>query len=193
VLSVVVARKHLERAEICLLLLDAVEGVTRQDAHVAGYAWDAGRGVVLVVNKWDLVGDRERARADLDDQIDRQMKFLQQTPRVYLSALTGKGVHRLFPEMKRVHRAHGIRIGSSDLNRVVKDAFERNPPPVQGKRVPKLFYCTQVQTRPPHFVLFTNLDRKPHFSWLRFIDNVLREAFSLEGVPIRVIMRGRRS
>lgn len=193
VLSVVVARRHLERAEICLLLVDADEGVTRQDAHVAGYAWEAGRGVILVVNKWDLVSERARARSELEYQIDQQLKFLHQTPRLYLSALTGKGVHRLFPEMVRVHRAHGLKLATSDLNRVVRDAFDRNPPSMHGTRAPKLYYCTQVHTRPPHFVLFTNLDRKPHFSWTRYLENVVREAFSLEGVPFRVIMRGRKN
>lgn len=193
VLSVVVARRHLERAQICLLLVDAVEGITRQDGHVAGYAWEAGRGVVLVVNKWDLVTDRDQAREEMSDQIDQQLKFLRQTPQVFLSALTGKGVHRLFPTMRQVHRAHGAKISTSDLNRVVKDAFNRNPPPSLGKRQPKIYYCTQVHTRPPHFVLFTNLDKKPHFSWTRYMENVLREAFSLEGVPFRVMIRGRKS
>jgi len=193
VLSVVVARRHLERAQICLLLIDAVEGITRQDGHVAGYAWEAGRGVVLVVNKWDLVTDREAARQTLTDQIDQQLKFLRQTPQVFLSALTGKNVQKLFPTMRQVYRAHGTKISTSDLNRVVKDAFSRNPPPSPGRREPKIYYCTQVHSRPPHFVLFTNLDRKPHFSWVRYMENVLREAFSLEGVPFRVMIRGRRS
>ena len=193
VLSVVVARRHLERAQICLLLIDAEEGITRQDAHVAGYAWEAGRGVVLVVNKWDLVTNREEAREELSYQIDQQLKFLRQTPRVFLSALTGKSVHRLFPAMRQVHRAHGVRVSTSDLNRVAKDAFNRNPPPTLGKKHPKVYYCTQVHNRPPHFALFTNLDRKPHFSWTRYMENVLREAFSLEGVPFRVMIRGRKS
>jgi GTP-binding protein len=193
VLSVVVARRHLERAQICLLLIDAEEGVTRQDAHVAGYAWEAGRGVVLVVNKWDLVIDRDRARDELDDQIDQQLKFLRQTPRVFLSALTGRGMRRLFPAMLTVHRAHRIKVPTSDLNRVVRDAFDRNPPSVSGKKAPKLYYCTQAHSGPPHFVLFTNLSRKPHFSWIRHIENVLRDAFGLEGVPFRVMIRGRRS
>ncbi len=193
VLSVVIARQRLERAEICLLLVDAEEGVTRQDAHVAGYAWEAGRGVVLVVNKWDLITNREEAREELEYQIEQHMKFLRQTPMVFLSALTGRGVHRLFPEMKRVRHAHGIKIGTSDLNRVVHDAFDRNPPSVPGKRAPKVYYCSQVQSRPPQFVLFTNLDRKPHFSWTRYMENTLREAFSLEGVPFRVMIRGRKS
>ncbi|HSN54352.1 MAG TPA: ribosome biogenesis GTPase Der, partial [Candidatus Sulfomarinibacteraceae bacterium] len=193
VLSVVMARRHLERAQVCLLLVDPTEGVTRQDGHVAGYAWDAGRGLVLVVNKWDLVEDRERARAGLDTMIEQQLKFLRQAPRVYLSALTGMGVHRLFPAMRAVHRAHGARIGTTDLNRVVKDAFDRHPPAMAGKRAPKLYYCTQVHSRPPHFVLFTNVDRKPHFSWTRHMENVIRDAFSLEGVPFRVMIRGRMS
>ena len=193
VLSVVVARRHLERAQICLLLVDAVEGITRQDGHVAGYAWEAGRGVVLVINKWDLITNREETREELSDQIDQQLKFLRQTPRVFLSALTGKGVHRLFPTMRQVHRAHGAKISTSDLNRVVKDAFNRNPPPSLGKKVPKIYYCSQVHTRPPHFALFTNLDKKPHFSWTRYMENILREAFSLEGVPFRVMIRGRKS
>jgi GTP-binding protein len=193
VLSVVVARRHLERAQICLLLVDPIEGITRQDGHVAGYAWEAGRGVVIVINKWDLVADHEKAREDLTDQIDQQLKFLRQTPQVFLSALNGKGVHRLFPVMKQVHRAHGVKVSTSDLNRVVKDAFNRNPPSSMGKRPPKIYYCTQVHTRPPHFVLFTNLDKTPHFSWTRYMENVLREAFSLEGVPFRVMIRGRKS
>jgi GTP-binding protein len=193
VLSVVVARRHLERARICLLLVDASEGVTRQDAHVAGYAWEAGRGLVLVVNKWDLVTDREDGRRRLQDQIDQQLKFVRHCPRVFLSALTGKGVHKLFPAMQQVHRAHGLKIGTTDLNRVVRDAFERNPPSVAGTRAPKLYYCTQVHNRPPRFVLFTNLDRAPHFSWTRYLENNLRDAFSLEGVPFRVMIRGRKS
>jgi len=193
VLSVVVARRYLERAQICLLLIDAVEGITRQDGHVAGYAWEAGRGVVLVVNKWDLITNREEIREELSYQIDQHLKFLRQTPRVFLSALTGKGVHRLFPSMRQVHRAHGAKISTSDLNRVVKDAFNRNPPSSLGKKVPKIYYSSQVHTRPPHFVLFTNLDKKPHFSWTRYMENVLREAFSLEGVPFRVMIRGRKS
>ena len=149
--------------------------------------------MVLVVNKWDLVTNREKAREELSYQIDQQLKFLRQTPRIFLSALTGKGVHRLFPVMRQVHRAHGAKISTSDLNRVVKDAFNRNPPPSLGKRFPKIYYCTQVHNRPPHFALFTNLDKTPHFSWTRYMENVLRDAFSLEGVPFRVMIRGRKS
>ncbi len=193
VLSVVMARRYLERAHLCLLVVDAVEGITNQDAHVGGYAWEAGRGVVLVVNKWDLVDDRERARARLEDEVARQMKFMRHAPRIYLSALTGRGVHRLLPAVDRLHRAFSVRIAAGDLNRVVRAAWERNPPPSAGRKAPRLFYCSQVHHQPPHFALFTNLRRAPHFSQMRYFDNVLRESFGLDGVPIRVMIKGRKS
>jgi GTP-binding protein len=193
VLSVVMARRYLERAHLCLLVVDAVEGITNQDAHVGGYAWEAGRGVVLVVNKWDLVSDRERARARLEDQVARQLKFMRHAPRLYLSALTGRGVHRLLPTLKDLHGAFCTRVAAAELNRVVRAAWDRNPPPSAGAKAPRLFYCSQVHHAPPHFVLFTNLRRKPHFSQVRYWDNVLREAFGLDGVPIRVMIKGRKS
>jgi GTP-binding protein len=191
VLSVVMARRYLERARLCLLVVDADEGITKQDAHVAGYAWDAGRGIVLVVNKWDLVPGGEEARRRLDEAADMQLKFIRHAPRVFVSALTGKGVHRLFPAIVGLDRAYSTRVPTTELNRVVRSAWESRPPPVAGSRAPKLFYCSQVRRRPPSFVLFTNLPRPPHFSYLRHLENVLREAFGLDGVPFRVIIRGR--
>jgi len=193
VLSVVLARRHLERAQVCLLLIDAVEGVTRQDAHVGGYAWEAGRAVAVVVNKWDLVPDREAARRVLDDQLERHLKYLRHAPRVFLSALTGRGVHRLPPVMASLAEAHRRRVSTSDLNRLLQDVWRRNPPPSGGRRSPKLLYATQVGSRPPTFTLFTNLAEKPHFSYLRHLENSLREALDLEGVPIRVMIRTRKS
>ncbi len=193
VLSVVLARRHLERAQVCLLLIDAVEGVTRQDAHVGGYAWEAGRAVAVVVNKWDLVPGREAARRALDDQLERHLKYLRHAPRVFLSALTGRGVHRLPPVMASLAEAHRRRVSTSDLNRLLQDVWRRNPPPSGGRRSPKLLYATQVGSGPPTFTLFTNLAEKPHFSYLRHLENGLREALDLEGVPIRVMIRTRKS
>jgi GTP-binding protein len=193
VLSVVLARRHLERARLCLLVIDAVEGVTRQDAHVGGYAWEAGRAVVVVVNKWDLVTDREAARRDLEDQLERHLKFLRHAPRVYVSALTGRGVHRLLPVMADLAEAFGRTVATSELNRLLHAVWERNPPPSGGRRAPKLLYATQVGSAPPAFTLFTNLAEKPHFSYLRHLENSLREALDLEGVPIRVMIRTRKS
>lgn len=191
VLSVVMARRHLERADLCLVVVDAGDGITRQDAHVGGYAWEAGRAVALVVNKWDLVSDRAAERASIEDQAARHLKFMRHAPTVFLSAKTGKGVHRLFPLMQSLHDAHGTQVGTSDLNRILHEAWQRNPPPVEGRKAPKLFYCSQVRRSPPHFILFTNLSRVPHFSYLRYLENALRHTLNLDGVPIRVMIKVR--
>jgi GTP-binding protein len=191
VLSVVLARRHLERADLCLLVVDAVEGITRQDAHVAGYAWDAGRAIAVVVNKWDLVTDREQRRAELEDQGASGLKFVQHAPMLFLSALTGKGLNRLFPTMGELHRAFRSRTSTSELNRVLHDAWNRRPPPAAGRKAPKLYYAVQSRDAPPGYVLFTSLAQRPHFSYLRYLENVLRQSFGLAGVPIRVIIRGR--
>ncbi len=193
VLSVVMARRYLERADLCLLVVDAEEGITKQDAHVGGYAWDAGRGVILVVNKWDLIEDRGLGRERLEHQIGQHLKFMRHSPRVYLSALNGKGVHRLFPVMRDVHHAYTRRVSTNDLNRLMRDAWDSRPPAMGGKKAPRLYYCSQVRTSPPNFVLFTNLPKSPHFSYMRYLENVLRKSLGLDGVPIRVIIRGRES
>lgn len=192
VLSVVMARRALERAQVCLLMIDAVEGVTNQDAHIAGYAWKAGRAVVLVANKMDLMAEREAARQQLAGQIARSMKFIQHAPLEFISALTGRGVTRLFPLIGRIADRHAVRIATTELNRLMHDAWNRHPPTGTGHRAPKLYYAVQVQHAPPAFVLFTNLNRTPHFSYLRYLENVLRDALHLEGVPIRVMIRGRK-
>jgi GTP-binding protein len=191
VLSVVMARRYLERADLCLVVVDAEEGITKQDAHVAGYAWEAGRGVILVVNKWDLIENRGQGREKIEYQAGQHLKFMRHAPRVYLSALNGKGVHRLFPAMQNLHQAYRLRASTNDLNRILQEAWESRPPAMAGKKAPRLYYCTQTRQSPPHFVLFTNLPKSPHFSYMRYLENVLRKALGLDGVPFRVIIRGR--
>lgn len=191
VLSVVMARRQLERSHLSLVLLDATRGVTSQDAHVAGYAWESGRGVILVVNKWDLVRERGSAREELETEIGRKLKFLHHAPRVFLSARTGEGVHKLWPLIRQVHAGTVLKTTTSELNRVLRQAWERRPPPSKRRKEAKLFYAAQVGTLPPRFVLFTNLAAAPHFSYVRHLENVLRDAFGLAGVPIRVMIRGR--
>ncbi len=191
VLSVVMARKQLERAHLALVVVDASEGITAQDAHVAGYAWEAGRGVVLVVNKWDLVRGDAAADGRLRRGIEQHLRFLKGVPVVRLSALTGLGVGRLWPAMGRVHAAAVRRVTTADLNRAVRAAWEARPPSVRGRREPKLFYAAQVGSSPPRFVLFSNLTERVHFSYLRYLENALREAFHLDGVPVKVMIRGR--
>ena len=191
VLSVVMARRYLERADLCLVVVDADEGITNQDAHVAGYAWEAGRAVILVINKWDLVKDRGLGRERLEDQAGQHLKFMRHSPRIYLSALNGSGVHKLFPGMQNLHQAYRRRTSTTNLNRILTEAWEARPPAMSGKRAPRLYYCSQVRHSPPHFVLFTNLPKSPHFSYMRYLENVLRKALGLDGVPFRVIIRGR--
>ncbi|HPA81403.1 MAG TPA: ribosome biogenesis GTPase Der [Thermoanaerobaculales bacterium] len=191
VLSVVMARRHLERADLCLVVVDGAAGISGQDAHVAGYAWEAGRATVVVANKWDLVEDRAAARRAIADQVSRQMAFARHAPMVFLSALTGRGVHRLFPLMAALQQSHSRRVPSAELNRLVKEAWRAHPPSVAGRREPRLFYCAQVGTAPPRFALFTNLATQPHFSYLRHLENALRSEFGFEGVPIRVMIKGR--
>ena len=191
VLSVVMARRYLEHADICLLVVDAEEGITNQDAHVGGYAWEAGRAVILVVNKWDLMSNRAESRKRVESQAAQQLKFMRHSPRIFLSALNGKGVHRLFPAMREVHKAYHTKLSTSELNGIMQAAWAERPPAMAGKAAPRIFYCSQVHYAPPHFVLFTNLTATPHFSYMRYLENVLRKALGLAGVPIRVIIRGR--
>ncbi len=192
VLSVVMARRAVRRAHVCLVLVDAAEGITKQDAHVAGLAWEAGRGVILVVNKWDLADDRQAWRERLEAEAGRHLKFMRHAPVLFLSAATGAGLGKLLPAVAAVHRAYRLEASTSQVNAVLRPAWERQPPSAGGREA-KLFYATQVGTGPPSFVLFTNLNRKVHFSYLRYIENVLREQFGLAGVPIRVMIRGRKN
>ena len=191
VLSVLMARRAIERAEVCLVLLDAFEGLTAQDTHVAGYVNEAGRGVVVVVNKADLVaGEEKEARKRLKEQILQRLKFLKDTPTVFVSALTGAGVPHLLPAAIEVGEAFRLRVGTGELNRVLRAAWERQPPPA-GKRPPRLYYATQTGNAPPRFVLFVSGTGKLHFSYLRYLENAVREAFPLAGTPIRFRIQGK--
>ncbi len=193
VLSVVMARQAIKRAHVCCVLIDAAEGIARQDAHVAGYAWEAGRAVALIVSKWDLASDRAAWRDRLLDQVGEQLKFIRHAPVVFTSALTGSGVTRIFPVVKELHRGYRLQVTTGDVNAVLKEAWQANPPSAGGGREAKLFYATQIKTGPPSFVLFTNLTGEVHFSYERYLENTLRTRFELAGVPIRVIIRGRGS
>ena len=192
VLSVVMARRAIERAHLCLVVVDAERGVTRQDAHVAGYAWEARRGVVLVVNKWDLADDRGAWRQRLMDEAGRHLKFMRHAPVFFVSALTGSGVGEILPALADRGEAYRMKASTSEVNELLRRAWEANPPSTGGRKEARLYYATQVGTAPPAFVLFTNLPGDVHFSYTRYLENTLREHFRLAGVPIRVMIRGRR-
>jgi GTP-binding protein len=188
-MSVVMARKHLEEADVALMVIDAVEGVSALDANIAGYAHESGRSVVIVVNKWDLVTTaREDGRPAADsrvyeEQVRRVLKFLDYAPVIFVSALNGKNVKRVFETVERVARERWRRITTGEMNRFLKNVdFERASVPARNKI--KIYYMTQAAVAPPTFILFTDKDVKLHFSYQRFLENQVREAFEFEGTPI---------
>jgi GTP-binding protein len=189
-MSVVMARKHLEEADVALMVIDAVDGVSALDANIAGYAHESGRSVVVVVNKWDAVttarGDMDKPAADsrvYEEQVRRVLKFLDYAPVIFVSALNGKNVKRVFETIERVARQRWRRITTGEMNRFLKMVdFERASVPARNKI--KIYYMTQAAVAPPTFILFTDKDVKLHFSYQRFLDNQIREAFEFEGTPI---------
>ena len=192
VLSVLMARRAIERADVCLVVVDAAEGMTAQDTHVAGLVSEAGRGAVVVVNKADTIpDDGPAARKKLKQAVLERLKFLKDTPLAFISALTGAGVPHLLPAALAVGDAFRVRIATGELNRVLRAAWERQPPP-GGRRPPRLYYATQTGSAPPRIALFVSGTGALHFSYMRYLENAVRDAFPLAGVPIRFNMRGKR-
>ena len=190
--SAMQSKRAIERAEVVVLVLDSVEGATDQDAAIAGAADKAGRGLIVAANKWDLVkeGGPEAAKA-FDDELARQMKFLDYAPVVHISARTGERVPKLLEIIDRVSERRRRRVPSGELNRFVRDVTAANPPVSPGRREVRVMYATQVGIAPPTFVFFTNVATTFHFSYERFLVNRLREAFGFEGSPIRIEVRAR--
>jgi GTP-binding protein len=190
-LAAVMARRSLERSDLALVTLDAGEGVTTQDARIAGYAETAGRAVVLVVNKWDLVESADRA-PDLVRALRERLPFLSHAPVVFTSAQLGTGLDQLFQTIDHVAAEYAKEIPTAELNRVLTAAFARRPPGgVRGKTL-RLFYATQIGTRPPTFLLFVNDPGALHFSYERYLVNALRDAFGFAGCALRLRLRRRR-
>ncbi|HSM84706.1 MAG TPA: ribosome biogenesis GTPase Der [Candidatus Limnocylindrales bacterium] len=195
-LSVVMARKHLEAADVALLVIDAVEGVSALDAAIGGYAHESGRSVVIVVNKWDMVGPGRqdgRPPADRDiyeQQIRRALKFLSYAPVVFVSASQGRNLDKLFKALELVAAERRKRISTSQMNRFLENVdFERASVPYRQKV--KIYYMTQAHVSPPTFILFTDKDVKLHFSYERFLENQIRKAFGFIGTPIWIKNRPR--
>jgi GTP-binding protein len=186
------ARKAIERSQVCLVVLDGGEGVTAQDTHVAGLVTEAGRGAVVVVNKSDLLPAGAAARREGAERIRERLKFLHDTPLVFVSALTGAGVSKVLAHALEVGAGYTRRVTTGELNRVLRAAWERHPPP-GGKRPVRLYYATQTGSAPPRFTLFTSATSGLHFSYLRYLENAVRAAFPFEGVPVTFIMRWRGS
>ena len=189
-LSVIQARKHLERSGVALLLIDAVEGVTAADTHIGGYAYESHRSVIVVVNKWDLIPKSATATKEFTQSIHSKMKYLDFAPVIFLSALKGQRLDKLLETILRVAAARGYRIPTSEINRFVQELdFERAPSP--GGRPLRLYYLTQAGVAPPTFIAFINSSKAPHFSVERFLKNRIRERFPFVGTPI--VLEWRRS
>jgi len=189
--SMIKALNSIKRCHVAVVLLDASQGISDQDARICGYAFEQGRGLVLAVNKWDLVkGDAPKIKS-LANEIDRQLKFISFAPRVNLSALTGEHVMKLFNKIELVYGQFSQRINTSAVNKAIADMIEKHPPPRIGRGRLKFFYATQAGVRPPTFVAFMNRPDMIHFSYERFLVNQIRDHFRLDSTPIRLKFKQR--
>jgi GTP-binding protein len=191
-LAVLHAERAISRAQLCLLVLDATHGVTSEDAAIGGKISDAGRGAILVFNKWDLIQDREQqAATQREDALDK-LPHLFFAPQTFVSALTGRGVHRILPLIEQVRAQQLQRIDTPRLNRFLEAEASRNPPRAKDRKEVKLLYMTQIGVSPPRFVVFASHVRTLDATYPRYLARRLREEFGFEGTPLRVILRKRR-
>ena len=187
--SVMRAQLAIERSDVCLIMLDAREGVTEQDTKIAGMAHEAGKASVIVVNKWDLVEKDTHTMDVMRREIYRDQAFMTYAPTVFISARTGQRTERIFELINFVNDQSAMRITTGLLNDVLADAQARVQPPTDKGRRLKIYYMTQTGTRPPHFVIFCNSRELFHFSYQRYLENQIRATFGLEGTPIRITIR----
>ena len=180
----------IERADVCLVMVDANDGVTDQDTKIAGLVHEAGKAAIIVVNKWDAVADKEtNTMRDKEAAVRDGLSYMTYAPVVFLSALTGSRVDKLFQVIQDVHQQNNSRISTGALNSVLAEATSRVQPPTDKGRRLKIYYMTQVGTKPPHFVIFCNDARLFHFSYQRYLENQIREVFGLKGTPVRITIR----
>ncbi len=190
--SVLRALRAIERSDVVLMVLNAEEGIIEQDKKVAGYAHEAGKGVIIVVNKWDAIEKDTHSMKKFEEDIRNEFLYLDYAPIVFVSAKTKQRLNQLTPIIQEVYENQNLRITSSILNEVILDAVAINPTPTdKGKRL-KIFYGTQVAVKPPTFVIFVNEEELMHFSYKRFLENQIRRAFGFLGTPIRIIARKRK-
>ena len=187
--SVLRATMAIERSDVCLILIDAQDGVTEQDTKVAGLAHDAGKACSIVVNKWDLVEKDGKTMDRMREDIRRDLSYMPYAPILFISALTGQRVNRLFELINYVNDQAAVRITTGMLNSVLADAQTRVQPPTDKGRRLKIYYMTQVGVKPPHFVIFCNDKKLFHFSYQRYLENQIRSVFGLEGTPIHITIR----
>ncbi len=190
--SVLRAMRAIDRSDVVCVVLKAEEGIREQDKHVAGYAHEAGRGIIIVVNKWDTLKKDNHTMKEFEKTIRQEFQYLSYAPIVFVSAKTHQRLEQLPKLIERVNHNHERRISSAVLNDVIMDAIAHNPTPTDNGRRLRVYYATQVATKPPTFVVFVNDPELMHFSYERFLENQIRAAFDFEGTPIHVIERRRK-
>ena len=189
--SVIRAENAIDRSDVCVIMIDGVEGFTEQDAKIAGMAHDKGKASIVAVNKWDAVEKDDKTMNEFRKKLMEDLSFMSYVPIVFISAKTGQRVDRLFELITYVHEQNSMRISTGMINDVLADATARvQPPSDKGKRL-KIYYITQPSTKPPTFVCFVNSEQLFHFSYQRYLENRIRETFGMEGTPIRFIIRER--
>ena len=190
--SVMRSLRAVDRADVVLMVISAPEGVTEQDKKIAGYAHESGKGCIIVVNKWDLIEKDDKTSLRFTEDIRDELGFLQYAPVLYTSALTEQRVHRVVDLVKYVAEQQAMRVQTSVLNQLVMDAVSINPPPSHKGKQLKIYFMTQADIKPPKFLVFVNDPELMHFSYLRFLENKLRESFGFEGTPLKLVVRGRK-
>lgn len=190
--SVMIALRSLERAEIGVLVLDGVEGMSDQDSRIAQYAWERGRGLVLVINKWDAVPAERKNQGRYLSDLHDFFPVTKPLPVVFISALTGGGINKVLPTLEKAARAHSIQIPTTILNRHLQEWTRRNPPSSHRGKQPRLFYATQVGTKPPTIAIFAGTPEGIQTSYMRYLENQMRDTFDLQGTPVKLSFRARR-
>lgn len=189
--SLLRALKAIDRSDVCLIVINAEEGIIEHDKHIAGYAIEAGRAVVIVVNKWDTVENKDEEMKRFTKLIRAEFQFIPYAPIVYLSAMTKKRIHTLMPEILKVYNNSKKEVKTSLVNDIIMDAFALNlPPSFKGQRL-KIYFTTQVATQPPTFAIQVNNKNLVHFSYYRYLENKIRESFDFEGTPIKLEFRNK--
>jgi GTP-binding protein len=178
-----------ERSDVCLLMIDALEGVTDQDAKIAGEAHESGKGIIIVINKWDEINKETGTLEKYKKEVYTKLSYLTYAPIIFISAKTGQRVDKLFDLIKMVANNNALRISTATLNQVINEAIAVVQPPTDKGRRLKILYATQVSTKPPTFVIFVNNKSLFHFSYERYLSNQIRNNFGLDGTPIKIIPR----
>jgi GTP-binding protein len=188
---VIRAFNAIERADVAVLVIDGVEGVTEQDEHIAGYVLEEYKGIVIVVNKWDAVEKDNFTMNTFMATIRERLHFIPYAPVIFISALSGQRIHQVLEKANEVYQNRFIRIPTSELNQIIRDAVDYHAPPTKGAKRLKIYYGTQVRVDPPIFLMHINDKKLLHFTYERFLENRIREKYPFEGTPIRLSFRER--